>query len=162
MSKDEEISARYWHTADELPPEVLSVLRKPDHAISPIAVVATVNEDGTPHTAPFGSLRASSPDLLRMICFRFHHTFGNLSRDGRLMISLLAPPNIAVSIRGKAAIIAEKMQADDNYAIFEIKIEEVKNDMVKTVVIEGQAEASPRYEYEDWFDTALSELEGIG
>jgi len=161
MSSDQETSPRYWHTAAELPGEVFDALRKPEHAISPIAVVATVNADGSPHTAPFGSLRAVSPTLLRLICFRFHHTFTNISRDGRIMVSFMAPPNIAVSIRGTARVIKKQMQTDENYAILEIQIQETKNDMVKTVVIESPLAASPRYEYEGWFDTALNELEGM-
>ena len=159
MSSERVYSGRTWHIAKELPEEVFPVLRKPDHAMNPIAVVATVNEDGTPHTAPFASIRAITPDRLRMICFRFHHTFSNLIRDGRLMISFLAPPDIAVSIKGKASLIKEHMDVDENYAVLEVEIEEVKNDMVKTVVIESPVMVSPRYEYEDWFDSALNELE---
>ena len=154
-------SARTWHTDQQLPQEIFAVLRKPDEGINPVSVVATVNADGSPHTAPFASLRAISPRVLRMICFRFHHTYTNLVRDGRMMVSFLAPPDIAVSIRGRASQLREKMEADENYAIFEIQVENVKNDMVKTVVIESPMMASPRYEYEGWFETAITELETI-
>ena len=159
MSDDQTTSVRSWHTATELPGEVFNAMQKPDRSISPIAVVATVNADGTPHTAPFASLRAVSPSILRLICFRYHHTYANLTRSGELMVSFLAPPDIAVSIRGKARLVKEQMQADENYAILEVQVEEVKNDMVKTVVIESPVKVAPRYEYEAWFDSALKELE---
>lgn len=159
MSDEINQSARTWHLAAELPENVFLAMRKPDRAISPIAVVASVNEDGTPHTAPFASLRAVSPTIMRLICFRFHHTYSNLTRDGRVMVSFLAPPDIAVSIRCNSELLKERMTADENYAIFEMRVEQVKNDMVKTVVIESPLTVAPRYEYEDWFDAALEELE---
>jgi len=159
--QDLENSVRYWHTANALPDEVFSLMRKANRAISPIAVVATVNADGTPHTAPFASLRAVTPTLLRMICFRYHHTFSNLNRNENLMVSFLAPPTTAVSIRGRAEMIKENMDADENYAIFNIHVDEVKNDMVKTVVIESPVTISARFEYKDWFEKALEELEAV-
>jgi len=161
MSSETNPPGRTWHLSSELPDNVYSVMRKSDLAISPIAVVATVDQDGAPHTAPFASLRAVTPSLLRLICFRYHHTYSNLIRDGRVMVSFLAPPDIAVSIRGKTTLVKEQMAADENYAILEMQVEEVKNDMVKTVVIESPITVAPQFAYEDWFDTALSELENI-
>ena len=159
MSENQEENVRGWHLLPELPPDVFNVLRKPGRTINPVSVVATVNEDGTPHTAPFGSLRASSPSRLRMICFHFHHTYNNLLRDGRISVSVLAPPNIAVSISGVASLVKSEMAADINYAIFEIAVDEVKNDMVKTLMIETPITISPHYEYKAWFDEVLEELE---
>jgi hypothetical protein len=51
------------------------------------------------------------------------------------------------------------MDCDENYAILEIDIEEVKNDMVRAGTIEGGIVFTPLAELEDWFDTALAELE---
>jgi len=159
MNETSESHVRGWHLAPELPVHVFEVLRKPGRAINPVSVVATVNADGTPHTAPFGSLRALSPSRLRMICFQYHHTYTNLLRDGRTSISVLAPPDIAVSIRGFARMVKAKMEMDINYAIFEIKVDQVKNDMVKTMMIETSITASAHYEYKEWFDQVLAELE---
>ncbi|HUT15040.1 MAG TPA: hypothetical protein VMY98_02210 [Anaerolineae bacterium] len=61
-----------WRRASEVPPEVFEVLRKPDRAINPVTIVATVGQDGAPRTAPFGSVRAVTPRLLRMISLRYH------------------------------------------------------------------------------------------
>ena len=161
MSEKPEMHSRGWHLAPELPVEVFTILRKPDRKITPVAVIATVNEDGTPHTAPFGSLRAITPNKLRMICFHYHHTYSNLLRDGRICASVLAPPDIAVSIQGSAQLIRSAMISDINYAIFEIDIEQVKNDMVKTLMIDTPITVTPHYEYQDWFDDALEELEDL-
>ena len=81
-----------WRRASELPPEVVEVLRKPSRAINPATVVATVDEDGAPRTAPFGSVRAVTPRLLRMISLRYQDACANLSRDGRVMVALVPHP----------------------------------------------------------------------
>jgi len=149
---------RRWRRAPELPPEVFEVLRKPNRAINPVTIVATVDADGTPHAAPFGSVRAVTPRLLRMISLHYHDTYANLCRDGRVMVALVAPPNIAVSIRGRARVVRERMNTDERSAILEIDVEEVKNDMVAGVI--GSAITFfPRGENQDWFEAALSEVE---
>ena len=68
----------YWQTALELPPDVFEAWRKPNRAINPVAIVATVDADGMPRTAPFGSVRAITPRLLRLATSRYHDTYRNL------------------------------------------------------------------------------------
>jgi flavin reductase (DIM6/NTAB) family NADH-FMN oxidoreductase RutF len=81
----------YWHVTSELPQEVFEVWRKPAITRNPVAIVATVDPDGTPRTTPVDSLRAITPKLLRLISSRQHNTFTNLSHDGRVMVALVAP-----------------------------------------------------------------------
>ena len=40
-----------WRRAGELPADVFAVFHKADRAINPISIVATVDPDGSPHTA---------------------------------------------------------------------------------------------------------------
>ena len=116
-----------WTTASELPDEVVAALRTPDAAANPIAIVATVDADGSPRTAPFGSLRALSPRHLRFGCGREHATFTNIVRDGRVAIALLLPPTVALTVRGRARIAKERMEVLGD-AVIEIEVDEVKND----------------------------------
>jgi len=147
-----------WRRAPELPPEVFEVLQKPNRAINPVTIVATVDPDGTPRTAPFGSVRAVTPRLLRMISLHYHDTYANLCRDGRVMVAVVAPPNIAVSIRGRARVVREQMNADERSAILEIDVEEVKNDVVAGSI--GSAITFfPRDEHQAWFEAVLAEVE---
>ena len=152
---------RYWHSASELPQEVFEVLHKPNRALNPVAIVATVDPDGTPRTAPFGSLRAVTSRLLRLVSWRGHDTYKNLCHDGRVMVSVLAPPNIAVSIRGSARVVRERMKASEDHAIVEIDVEEVKNDMVRGVVIDKTIMISIIEERRDWFQAVLGEMREI-
>jgi hypothetical protein len=150
-----------WYKASELPPEIFAVWRKPNRALSPVAIVATTDADGTPRSAPFGSLRAVTPRLLRFSPSHYQSTYAILRRDGRTMVTMVSLPNIAVSIRGRARVLRERMVTDENRAIVEIHIEEVKNDMVPTVVIENAVTISAREEYRNWFQTLLAEIEEI-
>ena len=152
---------RHWNTAPDLPEEVFAVWRKPHRAISPVAIVATVDADGTPHTAPFGSLHAITPRLLRLISWRGHDTYANLCRDGRITVAMLAPPDIAVSARGRARVVRERMNADEDYATVDIDVEEVKNDMVRIVVIDTALTISALGKSQGWFDAVLGEAEGM-
>ncbi len=150
-----------WQTATELPAAVFAVLRKADKAINPITIVATIDPDGTPHTAPFGSLRAITSRSLRLICSRLHDSYANLYRDARVSVAVLAPPDVAVSIRGRAKVIKEQMDSAQDYAIVAIDIEKVKNNMARSGVIKSSITFSPADDALDWFSDILGELESV-
>ncbi len=154
-------SSGWWSTADHLPPAVFDLLRKDGRAINPVTIVATVDADGMPHTAPFGSVRAVTPRLLRMLSLRRHDTYANLCRDGRVVVVLVAAPNIAVSIRGRARVCLEEMETHRHSAVFEIDVEQVKNDMVRSGIIETAITFTPLDETRDWFDAVLGEIERL-
>ena len=150
-----------WRRAPELPPDVFAVLHKQDRAINPIVVVATVDTDGAPRTAPFGSLRAVTPSLLRLACNQYHDTYANLCRDGRVSVALLAPPDIAVSILGRARVVQEHMDTGDHLAILEIDVEEVKNDMMRRGTIESAVGFAPPEELRSYYVGAIAEIEDM-
>jgi len=145
--------------ASELPPEVFEVLLKPGRGINPVAIVATPDPDGWPRTAPFGSIRAVTPRLLRMISARFHDTYTNLIRDDRVTVAVVAAPGLAVSIRGRARVVREEMEGGPESALLEIDVEEIKNDMVRSGVIESGIGFAPRAELRDWFERVIGEAE---
>jgi len=150
-----------WRRAAELPPDTFAVLHKPGRAINPVTIVATVDPDGTPRTAPFGSLRAVTPRLLRLACNRHHDTYANLCRDGRASVALLAPPNTAVSISGRARVVSESMDISEYLAIVEIDVEEVKNDMMGRGVIDSAAGFTPPDDLASFYVGAIAEIEDM-
>ena len=147
--------------APELPPDVFAALHKPDRAINSIAVVATVDADGAPRTAPFGSLRAVTPQLLRLACNQYHDTYANMCRDGQVSVALLAPPNIAVSIRGRARVVRERMDTGEHLAVLEIDVEGVKNDMMRRGEIESAVGFAPPEELMSYYVGAIAEIEDM-
>lgn len=152
-------SRERWRRAAELPPSVMAALRKDNLRINPVTVVGTVNQDGSPHSAPFGSVRAVSPRTLRMLCMHYHDTYANLCRDGRVTVAVVAPPDIAVTIRGRARVVRERLDVHEHSAALEIDVEEVKNDMPRTGLIGSGITFFPRDEFEQWFQAVLGELE---
>lgn len=148
-----------WQTAPQLPEEVPAVWHKPDRTLNPTAVVATIDPNGTSHAAPFGSLRAVTPRMLRLGRSRGHDAYANLRRVGQVAMTMVATPDIAVSIRGRARVAIERMRAGERCAVIEIDIEEVKNDISGAIVVESAIAAYVRDEYRDWFQAVLGEME---
>jgi flavin reductase (DIM6/NTAB) family NADH-FMN oxidoreductase RutF len=83
----------------QLPKTIFSALE--NRRIGSAAIVATVDPDGSPHTAPFGRVAVVSPTVLRFGCDRKHDTYANIQRTGRATVSMIAPPEVALSIRGR-------------------------------------------------------------
>ena len=149
----------HWRRASELPKDAFNVLIKPNSGINPIAILATVDEDGTPRTAPFGSLRAVTTNLLRLCCNHHHDTYRNLCRDGRVMVAVLVPPNIAIGISGQARVVKETMKIAEHLAVIEIDIEEVKNDMMRRGKIESEIRFKPPEDLWEFYVGAKEEIE---
>jgi hypothetical protein len=148
---------RIWRTEKELPSEVFEAWHKPDGAISPVAIVATADSDGSPRTAPFGSLRAITPRLLRLFSWREHDTYANLCRDGRISVALITP-GVAVTVTGRARVVRERAQHDEQFAILDIDVEEVKNDMAYRIVVESGIEIVAKERHKRWYSAVMAEL----
>ena len=148
---------RMWMTEPALPAEVFEAWHKPDGAISPVAIVATTDPDGAPRTAPFGSLRAITPRLLRLFSWREHNTYANLCRDGRVSVALVSA-DVAVSVTGRARVVRERAHYDEQFAIVEIDVDEVKNDMIYRVVVESGIEIVPKERHKSWYSAVMAEL----
>jgi hypothetical protein len=155
------LDGEQWRRATELPPDVFATLHKPNRAIDPVAIVATVDSDGGPRTAPFGSLRAITPQLLRLACGNYHDTYANLCRDGQVSVAVLAAPDIAVSIRGHARVVKTQMDIAKHLAAIEIDIEEVKNDMMRRGIIEGSVGFTPPEDLKGFYVGAIAEIEDM-
>jgi hypothetical protein len=141
-----------WRRSPKLHDDAFRAWHKANGELNPSSVVATVDEDGCPHIAPFGSMRAVTPSLLRFIVHRYHDTLKNLKRDARVMVALISSPDIAVSIKGNARIVEEPFTIDENYALVDIDIDEVKNDMPVQIGIESGVSISPSGPFVAWWE----------
>jgi hypothetical protein len=151
---------RIWQSETELPPEVFEAWHKPNQVISPVAVVATVDPDGMPRTAPFGSLRAITPRLLRLFSWREHDTYANLCNDGRVSVALVSP-DVSVSVIGRARVVRERSHHDEQFAIVDIDVNEVKNDMAYRIVVESGIEIVAKERHQPWYSAVMAELDDI-
>jgi len=148
-----------WRHLSKLPDDVFAAWQKLKGKLNPSSVVATIDEDGSPRTAPFGSMRAVNPRLLRFLVHRNHDTLANLKRDARAMVAMICPPNLAVSVRGVARIVEEPFSADERYALIEIDISEVKNDMPLRLDIDTGINIAPSGPFVEWWNTIWENLE---
>jgi hypothetical protein len=158
---EQPLGREQWRSAPELPADIFAALHKPNRAINPVTIVATVDASGRPRTAPFGSLRAITPRLLRLACANYHDTYTNLCRDGRTSVAVLAPPDIAVSIYGRARIVKQQMDIAEHLVSVEIDIEEVKNDMMRRGTIDGSVGFTPPEDLKGFYVGAIAEIEDM-
>ncbi|TFG25993.1 pyridoxamine 5'-phosphate oxidase family protein [Candidatus Thorarchaeota archaeon] len=158
--KGETTRSERWRRSPELLEDAYSAWKKSDGSLNPSSVVATIDADGTPRVAPFGSMRAVNPQLLRFIAHRYHDTLANLKRDPRISVAMICAPDIAVSVRGQARIVEEPFSLDENYALVEIDIDEVKNDMPIKIGIESGITISPSGPFVTWWNSLWSKMGG--
>lgn len=128
---------------NKLSQEVMDIINRQ----ATIVVVATVDEDGSPRTAPFGWIYAKDGGTLRFSTSRAHDTYDNIIRDGRVMICLIEEGNVAISIKGNARICKDKLSVLEHCAMIEVNITGVKNDVTSVArVISGiTCEINERY-----------------
>jgi uncharacterized pyridoxamine 5'-phosphate oxidase family protein len=130
-------------SSKELSQEVIDIINRQ----ATIVVVATVDEDGSPRTAPFGWVYAKDGRTLRFSTSRGHDTYKNIVRDGRVMICLLEEGNTAISIKGNARVCKEQLSTSKQSAMVEVDITGIKIDVtgVASVVSGIRCEINERY-----------------
>ncbi|MHA2424218.1 MAG: pyridoxamine 5'-phosphate oxidase family protein [Candidatus Thorarchaeota archaeon] len=153
------MSSKSWRELDRLPDDVFAVWKKKNGALNPSSVIATIDQDGSPRTAPYGSIRAISPHLLRFIVRLDHDTLSNLKRKPRVMVTMICPPNLSVGVQGKARVVQEPFSADNRYALVEIDIEKVKNDMPDWLGIDSGINIAPSEPFLEWWNTVWKSLD---
>ena len=112
-----------------------------------IIIVATIDEDGSPRTAPFGWVYAVNSKTIRFSSSRGHDTYKNIVRDRRVMVCLMEEGNIAISIKGNARVYTEQLESVAHVAMIEIDILDIKSDVTRVGnVISGiKCEINERY-----------------
>ncbi|KXH69703.1 MAG: hypothetical protein AM326_05010 [Candidatus Thorarchaeota archaeon SMTZ-45] len=122
-------------------------------------VIATVDEDGYPRTAPFHWIVAKDKKTLKVAVNPRHVTYENIKRDGRVMVCVLDQGNIAIGIKGRAQIIKEDMKSIPwLITMVEIKIDEVKSDALAWVPIKHGVRFETAQQVNDLDRKAFGEL----
>ncbi len=101
-------------------------------------IIASIDADCRPHTAPFHYITVQDNKHLRIAISKFHQTLQNINQIRDVALALLEEGDIAVSLKGKAKLVKETMEADRNLAVIEVEIEEVcKNNSADFFVTQG-------------------------
>ncbi len=109
----------------ELPQTAFLLLRKEVYPRTTV-VIATVDRDGNPRTAPFW-IASKDRKTLKAYMRPQQVTYQNIKRDGRVMVCVVEEGNMAIGIKGRAKFITDH--------VAEIKIEEVKSDTLPWMTI---------------------------
>lgn len=91
-------------------------------------VVATIDEAGWPHTAPYNQVYAPDRGHLLIAMNRQDATFKALSEDGRAMVEILEEGDVAVAVKCRASVVRDQMASNCNMAAISLAVEEVKRD----------------------------------
>jgi hypothetical protein len=123
-------------------------------------VIATVDEDGYPRTAPFHWIVARDTQTLRVAVNPRHVTYDNITRDGRVMVCVLDQGNIALGIKGRARVIKEEMESVPwRITLVEIEIDEVKSDALPWLPIDHGVRFQTTEQAKELMRRAFDELQ---
>ncbi len=140
---------------NELSQEAFSLLNKEITTV----VIATVDEDGCPRTAPFHWIVAKDKKTLRVAVNPRHVTYENIKRDGRVMVCVLDQGNTAIGIKGRAKIIKNDIESVPwTITMVEIGIDEVKSDALEWIPIKHGVRFETTKQVKDLMRKAFDEL----
>jgi len=124
-----------------------------------IAVAGTVGADGAPNTCPVTLIYAKDERTLLLGTLRASTTTANLRRDGRVSLEILGTEDLVLGIQGSVRLLKEPMTMSDAMAMWEVRVEKVKQDTSPAQrVIQGHA-SLPRSEKAVEFEqAAMAEL----
>jgi len=124
-----------------------------------IAVAGTVGADGAPNTCPVTLIYAKDERTLLLATLRASTTTANLRGDGRVSLEILGSEDLVLGIQGRVRLLKEPMAMSDAMAMWEVKVEKVKQDTSPAQrVIQGPA-SLPRSEKAGEFErAAIAEL----
>ena len=125
-----------------------------DHPNRIIAVAGTVGEDGAPNTAPISLICAKDAKTLLIATLRTTATTANLRRDGRVSLEIIGADDLVLGIQGVMRLIREPMESSAAMALWEMRVERVKQDTSAAQrVVQGPASV-PRNEKAQQFEKA--------
>lgn len=111
-----------------------------------IGIAGTVNEDGTPNTAPISFIFAKDEQTLLIALLNTNTTTQNVKRNGKICIEILGASDLAIGIRGTAKILREPMESSSAMIMAEVKVEGVKQDTSPAQIVIQGAASKPRSE----------------
>ena len=111
-----------------------------------ISIVGTVNEDGTPNTAPMSLFYSTDEKTNIDGIVKTTQTVANIRMDGGLIIEVLYEGDIGFGIIGKGEIVKEPLDCSDATLAIKIDVHGVKRDTSPAQIITSGPRSTPRSE----------------
>ncbi len=119
-----------------------------------IVVAGTVGADGAPNTAPLSLIYAKDEKTLLVATLRNTTTANNLRRNGRVCLEIVRGEDLVFGILGTMRLVKEPMDCSEAMALWEMRVERVKQDTSPAQrVVQGPA-STPRSEKAEAFEKA--------
>jgi general stress protein 26 len=130
-----------------------------DHPNRIIVVAGTVSADGGPNTAPLSLIYAKDEKTLMLATLRHSTTSTNLRRDGRVSLEILGADDLVIGIQGAMRLIRDPMQCSEAMALWEMRVERVKQDTSPAQrVIQGPASVARSDKAKAFEEAAFAEV----
>lgn len=124
-----------------------------------IAVAGTVGAGGVPNTAPISLFYAKDEKTLLVATLRNTTTATNLRADGRVSLEILGAEDLVLGIQGSMRLIKEPMEFSEAMALWEMKVEKVKQDTSAAQKVTQGPASVPRNDKAAAFEkAAIAEL----
>ena len=125
-------------------------------------VLATVDMEGNPNTAPVHLMWAVDANHLLLALANRHQSSENLKTQGRYSLSILEGDDQAFSIQGTAKLIRQPMEANPHMVLFQMKVNQVKADTAPTVrVVQGIITEKRNERTSEFFDKCFLEMKSM-
>ena len=128
-----------------------------------ISIVGTVNEDGTPNTAPMSLFYSPDEKIIIAGMVKTSQTVANIKRNGYLIIEVLSEGDISFGILGRGEVIKEPLDYSDATLAIKISVKGVKRDTSPAQIVTSGPKSTPRsdkaVEYEEGVMQELAQLE---
>jgi len=109
-----------------------------------VSVVGSINEDGSPNTAPISLFYCPNKKIIYMGMVTDSTTIQNIKRDGRIIIETIYAGDISFGISAKATVIKEPLESNSKTAAVRVDVQSVKRDTSPAQMILGGIKTMPR------------------
>jgi hypothetical protein len=117
--------------------------------------MGTVNEDGSPNTAPISLFYAPEDKTIIAGMVKTSQTVANIKRDGRLIIEVLYEGDIGFGILGQGKIIKEPLDCSDATLVVKIEVSGVKRDTSPAQIVTSGPKSTLRSEKAGEYEKAV-------
>jgi len=122
-----------------------------------ISIVGTVNEDGSPNTAPMSLFYSPEEKIIIAGMVKTAQTVANIKRDGRVIIEVLYEGDIGFGISGRGKVIKEPLDSSDATLAVKIDVTGVKRDTSPAQIVTSGPRSTPRSEKAVEYEKAVWE-----
>jgi hypothetical protein len=105
----------------ELNPALIDLFNKGINTV----IIASIDQDYRPHTAPFNHIIVQDPKHLRVAVSKSHQTLQNIRDNVYVALAIIDEGDVAVCIKGTAQVVKEAMDIDCNRVVVDIEITDI-------------------------------------